>query len=97
MQLSWNIAANASPKGTLDSVSAWLVDFREELKRINIPVLIMHGDADRILPLAATGKRTPEFVKGSRLVVIKGAPHGMNWTHAEEINRELLAFLNDKQ
>jgi pimeloyl-ACP methyl ester carboxylesterase len=57
----------------------------------------MHGDADRILPLAATGKRTPEFVKGSRLVVIKGAPHGMNWTHAEEINRELLAFLNEKQ
>ena len=97
VQLSWNIAANASPKGTLDSVSAWLVDFREELKRINIPVLIMHGDADRILPLAATGKRTPEFVKGSRLVVIEGAPHGMNWTHAEEINRELLAFLNEKK
>ena len=97
VRLSWNIGASASPKGTLDCVSAWLVDFREELKRINIPVLIMHGDADRILPLAATGKRTPEFVKGSRLVVIEGAPHGMNWTHAEEINRELLAFLNEKK
>jgi pimeloyl-ACP methyl ester carboxylesterase len=93
VRLSWNVGAGASPKGTLDCVSAWLVDFREELKRINIPVLIMHGNADRILPLAATGKRTPEFVKGSRLVVIEGAPHGMNWTHAEEINRELLAFL----
>jgi pimeloyl-ACP methyl ester carboxylesterase len=97
VRLSWNIGSSASPKGTLDCVSAWLVDFREELKRINIPVLIMHGDGDRILPLAATGKRTPEFVKGSRLVVIKGAPHGMNWTHAEEINRELLVFLNEKQ
>ena len=97
VRLSWNIGAGASPKGTLDCVSAWLVDFREELKRINIPVLIMHGNADRILPLAATGKRTPEFVKGSRLVVIKGAPHGMNWTHAEEINRELLAFLDEKK
>jgi pimeloyl-ACP methyl ester carboxylesterase len=96
VRLSWNIGAGASPKGTLDCVSAWLVDFREELKRINIPVLIMHGNADRILPLAATGKRTPEFVKGSRLVIIEGAPHGMNWTHAEEINRELLAFLNEK-
>jgi pimeloyl-ACP methyl ester carboxylesterase len=96
VRLSWNVGAGASPKGTLDCVSAWLVDFREELKRINIPVLIMHGNADRILPLAATGKRTPEFVKGSRLVVIEGAPHGMNWTHAEEINRELLAFLNEK-
>jgi pimeloyl-ACP methyl ester carboxylesterase len=97
IRLSWNIGACASPKGTFDSVSAWLVDFREELKRINIPVLIMHGDADRILPIAATGKRTPEFVKGSRLVVIKGAPHGMTWTHDEEINRELLAFLNEKK
>ena len=97
VRLSWNVGAGASPKGTLDCVSAWLVDFREELKRINIPVLIMHGNADRILPLAATGKRTPEFVKGSRLVVIKGAPHGMNWTHAEEINRELLAFLDEKK
>jgi pimeloyl-ACP methyl ester carboxylesterase len=96
VRLSWNIGAGASPKGTLDCVSAWLVDFREELKRINIPVLIMHGNADRILPLAATGKRTPEFVKGSRLVIIEGAPHGMNWTHSEEINRELLAFLNEK-
>ena len=96
VRLSWNVGAGASPKGTLDCVSAWLVDFREELKRINIPVLIMHGNADRILPLAATGKRTPEFVKGSRLVIIEGAPHGMNWTHSEEINRELLAFLNEK-
>jgi pimeloyl-ACP methyl ester carboxylesterase len=96
VRLSWNIGAGASPKGTLDCVSAWLVDFREELKRINIPVLIMHGNADRILPLAATGKRTPEFVKGRRLVIIEGAPHGMNWTHSEEINRELLAFLNEK-
>ena len=97
VRLSWNVGAGASPKGTLDCVSAWLVDFREELKRINIPVLIMHGNADRILPLAATGKRTPEFVKGSRLVVIEGAPHGMNWTHSEEINRELLAFLNENK
>ena len=97
VRLSWNVGAGASPKGTLDCVSAWLVDFREELKRIDIPVLIMHGNADRILPLAATGKRTPEFVKASRLVVIEDAPHGMNWTHAEEVNRELLAFLNEKK
>jgi pimeloyl-ACP methyl ester carboxylesterase len=96
VRLSWNIGASASPKGTLDCVSAWLVDFREDLKRINIPVLIMHGDADRILPIASTGKRTPEFVKRSRLVVIEGAPHGMNWTHAAEINRELLTFLYEK-
>ena len=97
VRLSWNIGSYASPKGTLDCVSAWLTDFRGELKNINVPVLVMHGDADRILPLAATGKRVPDFIKGSRLVVIQGAPHGMNWTHAEEINHELLTFLGEKK
>jgi non-heme chloroperoxidase len=93
VQLSWNIAAGASPKGTLDCVSAWLTDFRNDLKRIDIPTLVIHGDADRILPVSATGKRTPEFVKGSKLVVVEGGPHGMTWTHAEKINHELLGFL----
>jgi pimeloyl-ACP methyl ester carboxylesterase len=97
VRLSWNIGSYASPKATLDCVSAWLTDFREELKNIDVPVLVMHGDADRILPLAATGKRVPDFIKGSRLVVIQGAPHGMNWTHAEEINHELLTFLGEKK
>jgi len=90
---SWNIAVAASPKGTVDCVEAWLTDFREDLKRIDVPTLVVHGDDDGILPLAVTGKRTQECVKGSRLVVIKGGPHGLNWTHAEEVNRELLAFL----
>jgi non-heme chloroperoxidase len=93
VRLSWNIAAGASPKGTLDCVQAWLTDFREDLQRIDIPTLVVHGDDDRILPIAATGKRTPEFVDRSRLAVIRGGPHGLNWTHAEEVNRELLAFL----
>ena len=97
VKLSWNIGAGASPKGTLDCVSAWLTDFREDLKRIDIPVLVIHGDADRIVPLAASAKRMPDFIKDSRLVVIKGAPHGMNWTHAEEVNRELLAFLGENK
>jgi pimeloyl-ACP methyl ester carboxylesterase len=93
VQLSWNIAAGASPKGTLDCVSAWLTDFRSDLRKMDVPTLVVHGDADRILPLAATGKRTQEFVKGSKLVVVEGGPHGLTWTHAEKVNRELLAFL----
>ena len=93
VQLSWNIGAGASPTGTLDCVSAWLSDFRNDLKKIDVPTLVVHGDADRILPLAATGKRTQEFVKGSKLVVVEGGPHGLTWTHAEKVNRELLAFL----
>jgi non-heme chloroperoxidase len=93
IRLSWNIAAGASPKGTLDCVSAWVTDFRNDLPRIDVPTLVVHGDADRILPLAATGKHTNELVKGSRLVVVEGGPHGLNWTHAEEVNRALLDFL----
>jgi non-heme chloroperoxidase len=87
------VAANASVKGSLDCVSAWLTDFREDLKRIDVPTLVIHGDADRILPIEATGKRMPEFVKGCKLVVVEGGPHGLTWTHAEKVNSELLGFL----
>ena len=93
VRLSWNIAAAASPKGTLDCVQAWLTDFRDDLIRIELPTLVIHGDNDKILPFAATGSRTHEAVKGSRMMVVAGAPHGLNWTHADEVNRELLEFL----
>ena len=91
--LSWNIAAGASPQGTLECVEAWLTDFREDLIGLELPTLVIHGDNDRILPFAATGSRTHEAVEGSRLMVVAGAPHGLNWTHADEVNRELLGFL----
>jgi len=93
VRLSWNIAAGASPVGTIECVNAWLTDFRDDLIRIGLPTLVIHGDNDRILPFAATGSRTHEAVEGSRLMVVAGAPHGLNWTHAEDVNRELLAFL----
>ena len=93
IQLSWNVAAGASYKGTYDCVSSWLTDFRKDLARIDVPVLVVHGDADRICPLPITGKRTHEAVKGSKLVVIEGGPHGLSWTHADQLNRALLDFL----
>lgn len=93
VRLSWNIAVGASAKGTVDCVPAWLTDFRNDLARIDVPTLVIHGDADRIVPLEASGKLTHAAVKGSRLVVIEGAPHGLNWTHAEQVNRELLSLL----
>lgn len=93
IRLSWNIAAGASPKGTHDCVHAWLTDFRADLAAIKIPTLVVHGDSDRILPIAGTGQSTHDSVKGSKLVVIKGGPHGINWTHAEDVNRALLEFL----
>ena len=97
VQFSWQIAVGASPKGTLDCVSAWLTDFRKDLERIDVPTLVIHGDSDRIVPLAASGKRTAEIVKGSRLAVIEGGPHGLTWTHAERVNREILAFLGSEK
>jgi non-heme chloroperoxidase len=94
VQLNWNIAAGASAKGTLDCVTAFSsTDFRNDLKRIDVPTLVIHGTADRIVPFAASGKRMPEFVEGAKLIPIEGAPHGLNWTHASKINPELAHFL----
>jgi non-heme chloroperoxidase len=90
---SWNIAAGASPIGTWSCPPTWHTDFRNDLTQIDVPTLVMHGDADRILPIEATGARTHEAIKGSRFVVVEGAPHGILWTHADEVNRALLDFL----
>ncbi len=90
---SWNVAVGASPKGTLDCVTAWYTDFRKDLAKVDVPALVIHGSADRILPIEATGRRTAELVKGSRLAVVEGAPHGLTWTHADKVNAELVGFL----
>jgi non-heme chloroperoxidase len=93
VRLSWSVAAGASAKGSLDCVTAWYTDFRNDLAKVDVPALVIHGDADRILPIEATGRRTHEMLKGSRLVEVKGAPHGLTWTHADQVNRELVSFL----
>jgi len=95
VQLSWNIAAGASPTGTLDCVSAWLTDFRPDLAKIDIPTLVIHGDADRIVPFEVSGKLTQAMVKGCKLKLIQGAPHGFTLTHAEDTNRALIDFLKE--
>ena len=93
VRANWNVAVGASAKGTLDCVPSWGTDFRDDLARIDVPTLVVHGDGDRIVPLAASGARTARAVKGARMVVIEGAPHGLNWTHADSLNGELLDFL----
>ncbi|MNR75553.1 Non-heme bromoperoxidase BPO-A2 [compost metagenome] len=90
---SWNVASMASPRGTSACVDTWLTDFREDLPRIDVPTLIIQGDADRILPIDATGRRLVKALKGSRLEEIPGAPHGLLWTHAAEVTPLLLDFL----
>ncbi|MBW4542075.1 MAG: alpha/beta hydrolase [Myxacorys chilensis ATA2-1-KO14] len=95
IQASWNVAAGASAKGTLDCVPSWLTDFRDDLPCIDVPTLIIHGDADRMLPLASTASRLPQLIKDSRLVVIPDGPHAINWTHADQVNPVLLDFLKE--
>jgi non-heme chloroperoxidase len=97
VHLSWTIAAGASPIGTLECVSAWGTDFRRDLARFDVPTLVVHGDADRIVPFAASGKRIHELVRGSHLVVVEGGPHGVNWTHTDIVNPALLEFLGAKR
>ena len=89
-----NIAAFASPKGTLDCIAAFgRTDFRGDLTKIKIPTLVIHGDADAIVPFEVSGARTHKAIAGSRLTLIKGAPHGLNLSHAAEFNKSLIEFL----
>ncbi len=88
------IAEFASPKGTLDSIAAFgRTDFRDDLAKVDVPTLIIHGDSDAIVPFEFSGRRSHEMIADSSLVVIEGAPHGFNATHAERFNRALLDFL----
>jgi non-heme chloroperoxidase len=93
VQSSWNLAAGASPTASLACVPTWHEDFRKDLSKIDVPTLVFHGDADRILPIAASGLRTVNLIKGARLVVVKDGPHCITWTHADEVNSELVNFL----
>jgi len=93
IQASWNVAAGASATASLACVPTWHEDFRKDVARIDIPTLVIHGDADRILPINASGARTAKLIKGARSLIIKGGPHCITWTHAEEVNSELVNFL----
>jgi len=93
VQASWNVAAGASATASLACVPTWHEDFRADLGRIEVPALVIHGDADRIVPINASGQKTATLVKDARLVVIKDGPHAVNWTHADEVNAELVNFL----
>jgi pimeloyl-ACP methyl ester carboxylesterase len=96
VQASWNIAASASATASLACVATWHEDFREDLARIDVPTLVIQGDADRILPISATGLRTAKLIQGARQLIVKDGPHCIPWTHAEEVNTGLLSFLDEK-
>ena len=94
-QASFNVAASASPYATYACVDTWLTDFRADVAKIDIPVLVLHGTEDRILPFESTAKRLPALVDGLKLIPVEGGPHNIGWTHPEIVNKALLEFLGD--
>jgi non-heme chloroperoxidase len=93
LHYNFDVAVQASATGTHDCVDAWLTDFRADLPKVDVPALVLQGDADRILPFEVTGKRLATLLDDAELVVIPGGPHGLLWTHADEVTAPLLAFL----
>jgi len=97
VQSSWNIAASSSATASLACVPTWHEDFRKDLARVQVPSLVIHGDADRIVPFASSGQRTANMVPGARLVIVKNGPHCITWTHPDEVNTALLNFLKEEK
>ena len=95
-QASFNVAAGASPYASYACVDSWLTDFRGDLPKIDVPVLVMHGTEDRILPFDSTAARMPALIDDCTLVPVEGGPHNIGWTHPDEVNSALLEFIAAK-
>ena len=93
-QASLTIALAASATAAVACIPTWETDFRADLPKIDVPMLVIQGDADRVLPFDKTGKRLPGLIKDAKLVVIEGGPHAIAWTHADQVNRALYQFLS---
>ena len=92
-QTSWNIASAASAIAAVACIPTWETDFRQDLPKIDVPILVIQGDADRILPYDKTGKRLPGLINDMELITIEGGPHAIAWTHTMQVNKPLLQFV----
>jgi len=92
-QDSFIVATGASPYAAWACVDTWLTDFRADLPTIDVPTLLIHGDADRILPYPATAARLPGLIKDLTVVTVEGGPHNVAWTHPDVVNPALLDFV----
>jgi pimeloyl-ACP methyl ester carboxylesterase len=93
-QASWNLAVAASATAAVACVTTWATDFRADLPKIDVPILVIQGDADQVLPLDKTGRRLPDLLDDAQLTVIQGGPHAIPWTHPGQVNTALLNFLH---
>src|SRR6202040_3434744 len=92
-QTSWNLAVTASATAAVACIGTWATDFRADLPEIDVPMLVIQGDADQVLPLDKTGQRLPALIKDVQLIVFEGGPHAIPWTHADQVNTALLDFI----
>ena len=92
-QASWNQGVAASALAAVACIGTWTTDFRDDLPKIDVPMLVLHGDADQVLPLDKTAKRLPGLINDVQLTVVEGGPHAIPWTHAGQVNTALLDFL----
>jgi len=92
-QSSWNLAVSASATATVACIPTWETDFRADLPRIDVPMLVIQGDGDQVLPYPKTGARLPGMIGDLQSVVIEDGPHGIPWTHADQVNSALLKFM----
>jgi non-heme chloroperoxidase len=92
-QTSWNLAVSASATAAVACIPTWETDFRQDLPMIDVPMLMIQGDDDRVLPYPNTGQRLPGMIADLQTVVIDGGPHAISWTHADQVNSALLKFL----
>jgi non-heme chloroperoxidase len=90
---SWQLAANMSPYTSVWAVATWFHDWRADIEKIDVPTLILHGTGDLNVPIDITSRVLAKLLPNATYIEIEGAPHGMPWTHGEEINKALLAFL----
>jgi non-heme chloroperoxidase len=90
---SFQVAAGSSAYATLACIDTWLTDFRPDLPKIDVPLLVVQGTEDRILPIDATGRRLPDLVRDIQYIEIEGGPHNVGWTHSDEVNEALVKFI----
>jgi non-heme chloroperoxidase len=95
LEYDWSIAAHASPRATIQAARAWAeTDFRSELKNVNVPCLIVHGNGDQIVPIETSAEQAAKGIENNEYHIIKGGPHGLNITHKHELNKLLIDFLD---
>lgn len=92
-QANWNLAVTVSATAAVACIPTWETDFRADLPKIDVPILVIQGDEDRVLPYAKTGARLDALIKGARTVVVEGGPHAIPWTHAKQVNDAILTFM----